>query len=118
MKPEKRAEGVYSLRMNHFNRRLFDSLIPLPQGTSYNAYLVKGSEKTALLDSVDPEKTAVLFDLLKDEKKIDYIVSHHSEQDHSGSIPMVLERYPGAMVVTNAKCKEFLMLHLHLPAEK
>lgn len=118
MKPEKITDGVYSLRMNHFNRRLFDSLIPLPQGTSYNAYLVKGSGKTALLDSVDPEKTAVLFDLLKDEKKIDYIVSHHAEQDHSGSIPMVLERYPEARVVTNAKCKEFLMTHLHLPAEK
>ena len=118
MKPEKITEGVYSLRMNHFNRRLFDSLIPLPQGTSYNAYLVKGSEKTALLDSVDPEKAHVLFDYLKDEKKIDYIVSHHAEQDHSGSIPLLLERYPQAKVVTNAKCKEFLMTHLHLTADK
>ena len=118
MKPEKITEGVYTLRVNHFNRRLFDSLIPLPQGTSYNAYLVKGSEKTALLDSADPEKAEVLFDFLKEEKKIDYIISHHAEQDHSGSIPLVLERYPGAMVVTNAKCKEFLMTHLHIPAEK
>lgn len=118
MKPEKITEGVYTLRVNHFNRRLFDSLIPLPEGTSYNAYLVKGSEKTALLDSADPEKAEVLFDFLKEEKKIDYIISHHAEQDHSGSIPLVLERYPGAMVVTNAKCKEFLMTHLHIPAEK
>ncbi len=118
MKPEKITEGVYTIRVNHFNRRLFDSLIPLPQGTSYNAYLVKGSEKTALLDSADPEKAEVLFDYLKEEKKIDYIISHHAEQDHSGSIPLVLERYPGAKVVTNAKCKEFLLTHLHLPAEK
>jgi len=118
MKPVKLAEGVYSLRANHFNRRLFDSLIPLPEGTSYNAYLVKGSEKTALLDSVDPEKAEVLFSYLKDEKKLDYIVSHHAEQDHSGSIPLVLARYPEAKVVTNPKCKEFLMTHLHLPAEK
>ncbi len=118
MKPVKITEGVYSLRVNHFNRRLFDSLIPLPQGTSYNAYLVKGTEKTALLDSADPEKAAVLFDYLKDEGKIDYIVSHHAEQDHSGSIPLVLERYPAAKVVTNPKCKEFLMSHLHLPADK
>ncbi len=118
MKPEKITEGVYTLRVNHFNRRLFDSLIPLPQGTSYNAYLVKGSEKTALLDSADPEKAEVLFDFLKEEKKIDYVISHHAEQDHSGSIPLVLERYPEAKVVTNAKCKEFLMTHLHLPAEK
>ncbi|MGD9642281.1 MAG: FprA family A-type flavoprotein [Elusimicrobiales bacterium] len=118
MKPEKITNDVYSLRVNHFNRRLFDSLIPLPEGTSYNAYLVKGEEKTALLDSVDPEKAAVLFEYLKDEKKIDYVIAHHAEQDHSGSIPLVLERYPEAKVVTNPKCKEFLMAHLHLPADK
>ena len=118
MKPVTIADGVYSLRVNHFNRKLFDSLIPLPEGTSYNAYLVKGSEKTALIDSADPDKAAVLFDYLKDEKKIDYIVSHHAEQDHSGSIPLVLERYPAAMVVTNPKCKELLMTHLHIPDEK
>jgi len=118
MKPVKITEGVYSLRVNHFNRRLFDSLIPLPGGTSYNAYLVKGSEKTALLDSADPEKAEVLFDYLKDEKKIDYVISHHAEQDHSGSIPLVLARYPEAKVVTNPKCKELLMTHLHIPADK
>ncbi len=118
MKPVKITEGVYSLRVNHFNRHQFDSLIPLPEGTSYNAYLVKGAEKTALLDSADPEKAEVLFSYLKEEKKIDYIVSHHAEQDHSGSIPQVLARYPQAKVVTNPKCKEFLMTHLHLPADK
>ncbi len=118
MKPMKIAEGVYSLRINDFNRRLFDSLIPLPEGTSYNAYLVKGSEKTALIDSGDPGKAEVLFDHLKDEKKIDYVVSQHAEQDHSGSIQLVLGRYPGAKVVTNPKCKELLMTHLHLPADK
>ncbi|OGS15682.1 MAG: MBL fold hydrolase [Elusimicrobia bacterium RIFOXYA2_FULL_58_8] len=118
MKPVKITEGVYSLRVNHFNRRLFDSLIPLPQGTSYNAYLVKGSRKTALMDCADPEKAGVLFDYLKDEKTIDYIVAHHAEQDHSGAIPLVLERCPAAQVVTNPKCKEFLMSHLHIPADK
>ncbi|OGR42361.1 MAG: MBL fold hydrolase [Elusimicrobia bacterium GWA2_61_42] len=118
MNPVKITEGVYSLRVNHFNRHLFDSLIPLPEGTSYNAYLVKGSEKTALLDSADPEKSEVLLDYLKEEKTIDYIVSHHAEQDHSGSIPLVLARYPLAKVVTNPKCKEFLMTHLHIPADK
>ena len=118
MKPELITNDVYSLRVNHFNRRLFDSLIPLPEGTSYNAYLVKGSEKTALFDTADPEKAAALFDYLKDETKIDYVISHHAEQDHSGSIPLVLEKYPAAKVVTNPKCKEFLMTHLHIPADK
>ena len=118
MKPVKITEGVYSLRVNHFNRHLFDALIPLPAGTSYNAYLVKGTEKTALLDAADPEKSGVLFDYLKNEKKIDYVICQHAEQDHSGSIPLVLERYPEARVVANPKCKELLMTHLHLPAEK
>jgi flavorubredoxin len=118
MNAEKITEGVYSLRVNHFNRHLFDSLIPLPQGTSYNAYLVKGSEKTALVDTVDPEKSAVLLDYLKDEKKIDYVIANHAEQDHSGSIPLILERYPQAKVVANPKCREFLMTHLHIPCDR
>ncbi|HAF96049.1 MAG: MBL fold hydrolase [Elusimicrobia bacterium GWC2_51_8] len=118
MRPVKITENVYSLRVNHFNRHLFDSLIPLPDGTSYNAYLVKGTEKTALLDSVDPEKKEVLFDYLKGVEKLDYIVAHHAEQDHSGSISFVLEKYPSAKVVTNPRCKEFLMSHLALPADK
>jgi flavorubredoxin len=44
-----------------WDRRLFDSLIPLPDGTSYNAYLIRGSEKTALIDTVDPQMKAQLF---------------------------------------------------------
>jgi flavorubredoxin len=116
MKPLKIADNVFLLQVNHFNRRLFDSLIPLPDGTSYNSYLVKGAAKTALLDSADPVKREVLFDFLKDVKTLDYVVSHHAEQDHSGSIPFVLEKYPMAKVVTNPKCKEFLMSHLHIPA--
>lgn len=118
MKPVKLSDNVFFLQINHFNRKLFDSLIPLPDGTSYNAYLVKGASATALLDSSDPEKKEVLADYLRDVKKVDYIISHHAEQDHSGSIPFVLERYPEAKVVTNPKCRELLMTHLGIPAEK
>ena len=118
MKPVKLSDSVFFLQINHFNRKLFDSLIPLPEGTSYNSYLVQGAAKTALMDCVDPEKREVLFDFLKDVGKLDYVVAHHAEQDHSGSIPFVLEKYPMAKVVTNPKCKEFLMTHLHIPAEK
>ena len=55
---------VYFVGAIDWDRRLFDELIPLPDGTSYNAYLVRGSEKTALLDTVDPSKTEVLIDNL------------------------------------------------------
>ncbi|MFA6174919.1 MAG: MBL fold metallo-hydrolase, partial [Kiritimatiellales bacterium] len=81
------------------DRKLFDALMPLPYGTTYNAYLVKGSEKTVLIDSVEPEKMADLFRNLEDVEKIDYIVCNHTEQDHSGSIPEVLGKYPEAKIL-------------------
>jgi flavorubredoxin len=56
MKPRRIRENVYWMGAVDWDRRLFDSLIPLPDGTSYNAYLVEGSEKTALMDTVDPNK--------------------------------------------------------------
>lgn len=108
MELKKITEGVWWVGAGDWDRRLFDSLVPLPDGTSYNAYLVKGSEKTALIDTVDPSKTSVLMKHLEDVDSIDYIVSHHAEQDHSGSLPEVLRKYPDAVVITNAKGKEFL----------
>jgi len=49
-------KGVYHVGAIDWDRRLFDELIPLPDGTSYNSYIVKGSEKTALIETVDPTK--------------------------------------------------------------
>ena len=82
--------------------------------------LGQGSEKTALLDTADPAKTHELIDHLVQAgaDKIDYVVSHHAEQDHSGSIPDVLLMYPDAKVVTNPKCKEMLIHHLRLEDEQ
>ena len=87
---------IYSVGAIDWNRPLFDELIPLPDGTSYNAYLIQGSEKTALLDTVEPRKCDDLVANLVElgVQKLDYIVSHHAEQDHSGSIPDVLTLYP------------------------
>ncbi|MHC4084818.1 MAG: FprA family A-type flavoprotein [Planctomycetota bacterium] len=102
---------VYAVGAIDWDRRLFDELIPLPDGTSYNAYLVKGSEKTALLDTVDPVTADVLIENLVElgVDRIDYVVAHHGEQDHSGSIPDILLLYPDAKVVTNPKCKGMLI---------
>jgi flavorubredoxin len=110
--------GVYSVGAIDWDRRLFDSLIPLPHGTTYNAYLIKGANKVALLDAVDPALLNQLFANLDElgVKKIDYLICHHAEQDHSGGIPAVLERFPGAKVVTNQKCADFLASHLRIPA--
>lgn len=114
------ANNVYAVGVQHWDRRLFDELIPLPDGTSYNAYLIKGSEKTALLDTVDPVKTSELVDHLvrAGADRIDYIISHHAEQDHSGSIPDMLLMYPDAKVVTNPKCKGMLIDHLEIEEDR
>jgi flavorubredoxin len=103
--------NVFMVGAIDWDARLFDRLIPLPEGTSYNAYLVRGSEKTALLDTVDPSKTMVLVDnLIKaGVGRIDYVVAHHAEQDHSGSLPDILMLYPDAKVVTNPKCRDMLI---------
>lgn len=103
-----------------WDRRLFDELIPLPEGTTYNAYVVRGAGKTALIDTVDPTKTGELLDNLQEAgvSRIDYIVSQHAEQDHSGSIPEILEIFPQAVVVTNEKCQGMLMDLLPIPEGK
>ncbi len=101
-----------------WDRRLFDSLIPLPDGTSYNAYLIKGSEKTVLIDTVDPSKTRILMAQLEKVPKIDYLISHHAEQDHSGTIPAVLERFPEAKVICTDKAKGMLADLLLIPKDR
>ena len=103
-----------------WDRRLFDELIPLPDGTTYNAYIVRGRDKTALIDAVDPSKSGELLANLQEAgvRRIDYLVSQHAEQDHSGAIGDILEVYPEATVVTNEKCKGMLIDLLQLPAER
>ena len=112
--------NIYAVGAIDWDRRLFDELIPLPDGTSYNSYLIKGSEKTALLDTVDPTMTDVLVRNLRglEVGGIDYVVANHAEQDHSGSLPKILDLYPGAKVVCTPKCKDLLMDLLLIPEDK
>ncbi len=120
MHPRQITKDIYSVGAVDWDRRLFDSLIPLPDGTSYNSYLIKGSEKTVLLDTVDSALPELLLGNLKalNITTLDYIVAHHAEQDHAGAIPHVLAAYPKAKVVTNAKCRDLLIDEMHVPAEK
>jgi len=110
-------DRIYWMGSVDWDSRLFDSLIPLPDGTSYNAYLIEGSEKTVLLDTVDPPMAAELLAQLKDISKIDYVVSQHAEQDHSGTIPQVLEKYPDAKLISTPKAKGMLIDLLQIPEE-
>ncbi len=117
---KKLTEGVYNVGAIDWDRTLFDEIVPTPQGTSYNAYIVQGKEKIALIDTVEPYKFEELKKNLEDLgiKRIDYLISNHAEQDHSGSIPMILEMYPEAKLITNEKCKNFEMDLLHIPEER
>lgn len=112
------ADRVQLLGAIDWNRRLFDSLIPLPDGTSYNSYLVRGNGKTALIDTADPAKADVLMEQLSDVDRVDYLVANHAEQDHSGCLPLVLKRYPDAVLVATAKCKAMLMDLLPVPGDR
>ena len=113
-------ENIFEVGVIDWDRRLFDELIPLPEGTSYNSYIVKGSEKTALIDTVDPAATQSLIRHIIQTgiEKIDYIIAHHGEQDHSGSLPELLMLYPEAKVVVSDKCMKSLVDLLDLPEEK
>ncbi len=120
MNPRKIRDNIWAVGTIDWDRRLFDELIPLPEGTSYNAYLLKTAEKTVLIDTVDPPvQDQLLHNLeLLEVEQLDYLVSNHAEQDHSGGIPAVLERYPEARVVTNPKCREMLIDHLHIAEDR
>jgi len=114
------AENVFSVGVIDWELKMFDRLIPLPDGTSYNSYLVKGSEKTALVDSVEPAQVDELIAHLitAGVDKIDYLIALHGEQDHSGGLPDMLVLYPDAKVVTNPKCKSMLIDLLDLEEEQ
>ncbi len=120
MSLRKIKDDVFAVGVIDWDRRLFDELIPLPDGTSYNSYLVKGDKKTALIDTVEPDFAGELIGNLKKSNitNIDYIVANHAEQDHSGSIPQILDVYPTATVLTSEKGKDMLLSLLDIEEDK
>ena len=120
MKFQEIKNNIFYCGLNDCDRRIFDELIPLEHGTSYNSYLVKGSEKTAIIDTMYPPKTKEYMKRLFDNQvgKVDYIIANHGEQDHSGSIPALLAKYPNAIVLTNPKVAENIKNMLFVPAER
>lgn len=113
------AEDIYFIGTIDWDRRLFDELIPLPDGTSYNSYLIKNNEEALLIDTVDPSKKDEFFQNIEEAQveKINYLIAQHAEQDHAGCIKEVLDKFPGCKVITNQKCKDLLIGELHLEEE-
>ena len=81
---------VHYVGINDRNTWKFENLWPLPYGVSYNSYLVEGTEKTALIDTVElgylHSFEAKINEVLEG-KGIDYLIVNHMEPDHSGGYP-------------------------------
>ena len=89
---------------------LFESQYVVPEGMSYNSYLILDT-KVAVMDSVDARMTGEWMENLEvalEGRSPDYLVVHHMEPDHSGSILAFARKYPGAQVVASAKALSFL----------
>jgi len=115
------AKGVYHVGVRDWNRRVFDALIPLPRGTSYNSYLVIGSSGKALIDTVNPgfekELEKNISSIVRPEE-IDFIVMNHAEPDHAGAIPYMMEVAPGAKLVTGRVGKKMAQTFYRVPEER
>ena len=115
------APGITWVGVEDFQRRMFDALIPTPMGTSYNAYLVKGQNKTALIDTVHSSFEQDLFARIAavtQVERIDYVVMNHAEPDHGSSIPLVMAAAPGAKLVATKKGGEMAELFYHVPEQR
>lgn len=96
---------------------LFESQYPVPNGVSYNSYVIL-DEKIAVMDTVDRRATAQWLESLEaalSGRKPDYLVIQHLEPDHAGSIGLLAERYPEMVLVGNAKT--FAMLPKFFPGD-
>lgn len=120
MKFQEIKNNVFYCGLNDEDRVIFDELIPLEHGTSYNSYLVVGSEKTAIIDTMYPPKSDEYLKNLDENgiTKVDYLIANHGEQDHSGTLSKLIEKYPDAKVVTNPTCKTNLMEMLFIPEDR
>ncbi|MCS7128455.1 MAG: FprA family A-type flavoprotein [Desulfurococcaceae archaeon] len=97
------SDSVFWVGAKDVGRRLFDALIPLPRGTSYNSYLVLGRDQVALVDTVNPGFENDLIERVSsviDPRDLNYVIMNHAEPDHAGAIPLVLKTSSNAKLVT------------------
>ena len=97
--------NVYYVGVNDRNKAKFEGLWPLPEGVSYNSYLIV-DDKVALIDTVDLAFFPQFLDNIREvigDRPIDYIVINHMEPDHSGSMSLMRKYYPNVEVIGNKK---------------
>jgi len=115
------SQDVYWVGVRDWNRKLFDALIPLPKGTTYNAYLVVGTEKKALIDTVNPGFEKELEEKISkviNPADIDYVIMNHAEPDHAGSIPHIMSMNSKAKLVTTSKGAKMAQIYFKVPEER
>jgi flavorubredoxin len=118
IEPRMLASGVHWAGVVDWSRRLFDALIPLPEGTSYNAYIIEGTRRTALVDSMDPAFAEAWLEQVAARWTPDVLIANHAEQDHSGALPRLIERFPKAEVLCSPKAKPMLHQLLGIPEDR
>lgn len=104
MQSKKIKENVYSVSVLNPNLRVFDIVMKTDFGTSYNSYIVKGSEKTALIETAHLTYFDYFINNLKEVtelENIEYLIMNHNEPDHSGSIQKLLELIPNLKIITS-----------------
>lgn len=115
------SDGVFLVGVKDWDRRMFDALIPLPHGTSYNSYLVKGKDGVALVDTVNPgfeDELVARINQVGELEEIEYIVMNHAEPDHAGAIPRLMELNDDAILVCTEKGGEFAERYYGIPDER
>lgn len=99
------AENVYYVGVNDRTKHLFENVWTLPDGVSYNSYLIV-DEATALIDTVDVCYSEVFFHKIETvlgDRPLDYLIVNHMEPDHGGSIGLLRKRYPDVKIIGNKK---------------
>jgi len=115
------SKNVYWVGSRDWNRRLFDALIPLPRGTTYNAYLVIGQEKKALIDTVNPgfeKELEEKISKITDPTQLDYVIMNHAEPDHAGSIPHIMNINNKAKLVTTTRGAKMAQTFYKIPENR
>lgn len=103
-------ERIFWTGVNDRRKELFENLWPLPDGVSYNSYLIR-DEKCVLMDTVENGSDGSYMDWIDETlqgRELDYLVIHHMELDHSGEIENLISRFPNVKIIGN--CKTFRVL--------
>ena len=104
------ASGIRYIGVDDLDLDLFESQYVIPEGMSYNSYLIL-DEKVAVLDTVDARKADAWLEGLQEAlegRKPDYLIVNHMEPDHSGAIGRLTELYPEITIVATAMAVKFL----------